>query len=399
MSGPQKTYVIEPSKRKPRVDVDLPPGDGTSQGTAGNDGTSSALRSADRRPGWPLLLLYCTGPFAIFATSRGRRSRPWAIAAVLSVLIGLVTLWRWEAVVSATFAGSREAVAFLLAACVAAVGMTAVWARGVFLIGRQEGARVRRIPEFLKRPAGSGILGAAMPGLGLMISGRSRQAAAVLWMVCLALVSILILSQADWLWRFNRQAGALAAAPRTLEYLFIGLAVCALLGAVSWVVQALEGMRRATKGNGHAAAMRTGAAIAVLCVAVAVAGLSLEGRTFAASLDSAAQAMSGEGFEIAPILMAEAAMRLDSSRPAYTAHAIAIYESAGKGGRADLLRRSLVQRLAPCIGVLEEQGLVTRAQAGDQPAPSRAQKEPFPAELLLPAELLIGPQAQSPFGP
>lgn len=403
MSGPQKVYVIEPKKPKSRVDLDLPPAGRSGQGATGNDGASSSARensrTADRRSGVPLLLLYCTGPFAILATTRGRRSRPWVAAAILSILLGLLTLLRWEAVVSATAVGSRDAVALLFAACVSAIGMAAVWARGVFLIGRQEGARVRRIPDLLKRPAGTGILGAVMPGIGLLISGRSRHAAAVLWMVCLSLVSALVLSQADWLWRFNRQAGALATAPRTLEYLFIGLAVGALLGAVSWVAQAIDGMRTSAKGNGHAAAIRTGTAVAVLCVALAVAGFALEGRDLAVSLDDAAAALHEEGLEIVPLVMIEGAMRLDPSQPAFTAHAIALYESVGMTGSALVLRRALVERLEPCITVLEEEGIVTRVSAAEPGSPEHAIGRQESAGRLLPAELMLAPQAQTPFVP
>lgn len=403
MNGPQKVYVIKTNKSKAHVDLDLPPGNVASSGAMGSEGSSSAARdgtrSSDRRSGALLLLLYCTGPFAILATSRGRKSRPWVLAAVLSVLVGLVTLSQWNAFVSATDSGSREAVITLVAACVSIVGIFAVWARGVFLIGRQEGARVRRIPEILKRPAGTGILGAVMPGLGLLISGRSRRAAAVLWMVCMTLVSALILSQADWLWRFNSQAGALATEGRTLEYLFVALAACALLGAVSWLAQALDGMHNAAKGNGRVAAMRAGAAITILFASFVVAGLALEGRDLAAGCDDAAGIMHEEGLEVVPLILAEAAMRLDPSLPAYTARAIALHEAAGNDGTALVLRRSLVDRLEPCIGMLEQEGLVLRAEPAPGPSPAPVERSAAPAVRLLPAELLISPQAQMPFGP
>jgi hypothetical protein len=305
----------------------------------------------------------------------------------------------WEPVVTGSAGGSRSAVALLITACVALVAGFAAWARGIFLIGRQEGARIRRIPDILKRPAGAGFLGAVMPGLGLLISGRSRQAAAALWMVCVTLISMLILSQADWLWRFDRKAGALAAGGRALEYFFIFLTVCGLLGVVSWIAQAIDGMRHSAKGNGQVAASRAGLLIVVSVAVFAVWTIAFEGGPMAKMLDLNAASLHEEGFEIVPLVMSEAAMTLDSSRPAYTAHAIAMYESAGRYDRALVLRRSLVDRLEPCIGVLEEEGLVTRALANRRSEIEDAGDVPAQADRVLPAELTIFSGTPSPFMP
>lgn len=407
MSGPRKEYVIDPVKPKPRIDLNLPPMRGANEGAIEADAASEettrnvpraqGLRMPERRSGLPLLLMCCAGPLAIFATSRGRRSRIWPLSAVLSVLLGGFTALLWDPVVGQTAAGSRGAVTLLVAACAATVAGFAAWSRGIFLIGRQEGARIRRIPELLKRPGGTGLLGALVPGLGLLISGRARQAAASLWIVCAALVSAMILSQADWIWRFDRRAGALAAGGRALEYFFVFLAVCALAGALAWIAQALAGMRHSPKGDGRTAAARAGAAIAVSLAAIAAWSLLFERGPMAERLDRAASVLHEEGLEFVPVGMAEAAMRLDSSHPEYTARAIEIYERAGRYDEATALRRSLVERLAPCIGLLEEEGLVVRASTLSRTAPAGSAGEAVPAGRLLPAELLIAPQ--TPFVP
>lgn len=403
MSGSQKVYVIDSGKRKPSVDLNLPPDNAPAKGAAGNYLASSAAREkarqVGRRSGVPLLLLYCSGPFAIFATPQGRRGRAWMITALLSVILATVAMRSWGPVVSPAWDGSRSALVLLIAACAALIAGFAAWARGVFLIGRQEGARVRRIPEWLKRPAGTGMLGLLVPGLGLLVAGHARRAAAALWVLCATLVSVLILSQADWLWRFNRQAGALALSSRALESIFIATGVCALLGAVLWIAQALVGVRCAAKGNGPAAAARASAVLAVLCAAFIVTGLASRREPLADALDYAARALHAEGLEIVPLAMAEAAMRLDPSQPAYMANAAALYESAGHSDKALTLRRVLIERLEPCIGVLEEEGLVVRAAKTAQPVPVQAAGPADPAEMLLPAELLIVPRLQDPFGP
>lgn len=409
MSGQRKEYVIDPARLKPRVNMTLPPMRGANEGTAGDDTPSAAASgsgrraraqsAAERRPGWPLLLWYCAGPFAIFATSRGRKERSWIAAALLSMILGAIAALSWDPLVSGTSTGSKSAVAVLVILCAALTAGFAAWTRGIFLIGRQEGARIRRIPDMLKRPAGTGLLGSVLPGLGLLVSGRPRQAAAALWMVCATLLSIMILSQADWLWRFDRRAGALSAGGRALEYLFIFLFVCGLLGVVSWVVQALDGMRHAAKGNGRTAASRTGVLILVSCAVFVSWSIAFERGNLAGMLDRSASALHREGLQIAPLVMSETAMRLDSSRPAYVARAISLYESIGAFDRALALRRSLVDRLVPCIAVLEEEGLVTRITAAAPPPGGDAIGGFDSGGRLLPAELMLLPQAPAPFGP
>ena len=402
MSGPNKVYVIDPTDPKVKVNVtsssrdsegelpeylqSSPEGEATGQGRARS-------RASEKQSGVPLILSYLTGPLSILATRRGRKSRFWAALSMFSVVLSIIVIWMWRGI---SYWSTREnpvgAVMIVLAAAAVISGFSA-WTRAVVLAGRHEGPRLRRSPDWIRSSFAAGIFGIICPGMGLFVAGRSKRAAATLWMTCMTVISALVLARAAWLWNFNSYAGAFAVRPDTLEYIFIFASAAAVLGGLAWVVQALNGARLAGRAaNRKTVSRRNWAAVALLVSMIAFSVLSRP-AVVAEALDGGAGAASSEGMRIIPLHLSRAAVRLDPSQPAYVIRAIGLYEKRGDHASAEVLRRGLIARLEPSIGLLEEEGIVVPTAWMNEgtviPASPDLDSVIEPASKVIPAEIMI----------
>jgi hypothetical protein len=401
MSGPNKVYVIDPVDPKVSVNVSSSGENGgelpeylqpSSNGVPDSRGTAQS-RTGDKQSGVPLILAYLAGPLSILATRRGRKSRFWAGLSVISMILSIFVIWMWRGISYWSTQENPVGAVMLIMAFAAAVAGFSAWTRAVVLAGRYEGARIRRSPEWLRSPLAAGLFGVICPGMGLFVAGRSRRAAAALWMACLTVLSLLVLTRASWLWDFNTYAGAFSLRPDTLEHVFILAGAAAVLGGLAWVFQALNGARLAVRANNRkAVSRRNWAAVALLISVVAFTFLSRP-AVVAEALDRGAASADAEGMRIIPLYLSRAAVRLDPSRPGYAIRAIELYEEIGDQAAADAMRRELVERLEPSISLLEEEGLVIPTawipEGEVIPAAPEIDTLSEPASAVIPAELLI----------
>ncbi len=403
MSGQNKVYVIDPKSLKGKArkspsfgenENDLPEYLRSSGDDGGSGQRTSQARTNDRQSGVPLIFSYLAGPLSLLATRRGRKSRFWSGVSVISVLIFLIVIWMWRGFSHWSTQENAVGAVMLIAVVVAAIAGFSAWTRAVVLAGRYEGTRLRRSPAWIRGPVAAGLFGIICPGMGLFVAGRSKRAAAALWMAFLTGISLLVLLRAAWLWNFNAYAGVFAVRPETLEYVLMGASAAVVLGGLAWVVQALNGARLAGRAsNRKTVSRRNWAAVALLISLIAFSILSRP-AVIAETLDRGAALASSEGMRIIPLHLSRAAILLDPSRPGYVIRAIGLYESNGNQVTADTMRRELIARLEPSVPLLEEAGIVIPTAwlpAGEDVIPADPDVGPVdaPVTKMIPAEMLI----------
>lgn len=402
MRGTTREYVIDPVKTSARGNRSSSSG-GSGKGLPeylqssldGGEGDSgkSQSRTNDKQSGVPLILSYLTGPLSVLATRRGRRNRFWAGLSVFSVVLAAIVIWMWRGLAYWSTQQNPVGAVMLLAAIVAVIAGFSAWTRAVVLAGRFEGPRLRRSPVWIRGQWAAGLFGIICPGMGLYIAGRSKHAAAALWMACITAISLLVLSRTEWLWSFNGHAGAFAVRPDLLEYILIGLSAAVVLGGLAWIVQALNGVRLAGRAPNRKAVSRKNWAAVALIVTVIVFPLLSRPADVAEALDREAAATGGEGMRIIPLHLSRAAVHLDPSRPEYVIRTIGFYEANGDQSTADAMRRELVARLEPSVPLLEEEGIVipTAVVPAGRIIPATPDIEAVdgPVTTTIPAESLI----------
>ncbi len=403
MNGTNKVYVIDPVDQKVSVDMSSSSGEDGKElpeylRPSGNSGRSgqgtSRVRTNDRQSGISLVFSYLAGPLSILATRRGRRSRLWVGLSIFSVILAIIVIWMWMGLSCWSTRENPVGAVILLAAAVSVISGFSAWTRAVVLAGRYEGPRLRRSPDWIRRPLAAGLFGIICPGMGLFVAGRSKYAAVFLWMACVTVISLLFLSKAIWLWNFNAYAGAFAVRPDTLEYVLIITSAVAVLGALAWVVQVLNGVRLAGRvSNRKTVSRKNWASVMLLSSIIAFSALSRP-TMIAEALDRGAAVASSEGMRIIPLHLSLAAIRFDQSRPGYVIKAIGLYEDYGDQVTADVMRRDLIDRLEPSVPLLEEEGVVI-SKSGNLygamtiPAALDVRIMDGPMITKIPAELLI----------
>jgi hypothetical protein len=190
------------------------------------------------------------------------------------------------------------------------------------------------------------------------LTGHHRRAACAAWLSGLLAVSVFILSRAAWLWSWNRGAGAEALEGTTLEHIFIGMGMACIVGAIAWIVQALDGGRLAEHRFQQSGRHTSGGAAFALLAALAMFALLFQPASVAETLDDLALSAEYEGFLLLPLHAELAAMRLDPSRPVFAVRAAELYEELGREENAWIIRSELVARWKPCIGALRRHGLL-----------------------------------------
>jgi hypothetical protein len=353
------------------------------------------------------ILAYLLGPLAGFVTPAGRLSRGWTFLAVFSAAAWIASSWMATPLLERVREGNPLGWAEALAAVVFLVTGFLAWCRGLVLATPRRAS----VPQtgWTTQPWLVGTLGMIAPGLGLSIVGRSRRAAIALLNAGFLVLCVLVLFAAGSLWMGTE------AMPRirpVLEWTFLGAAMGAFLGAVAWVVLALEGVRlvpgpkRVAKRWG-----RWGDAFAVaLLVSVVAFALLFRPAPLARQMDEAGVSLTESGYRLIPGFVFGAAMRLDPSQTLYVLHAAELEEAAGHEESAIELRRDLEQRIQPVLAK-DAEGVVETEPPADAPAPwvalppgMTATALPAPALALpVPRPPLNGPRtgveaAQPPWG-
>jgi hypothetical protein len=314
-----------------------------------------------------LALTWACGPAALLLTAEGRRHRGWlalGIAATLSAaLLVLVPYARFV-----TWTGQSTPLAWGSLALLATSGGFSAWSRAVLLAGGRL-PPAHRLPRLLRSRIAVGALGLLAPGCGLLAGGSRWRAALWLWALWPAALGLLVLRAGAGMWQHLAATVPDRAASDLLEHVLLLAAVGVTLGAIAWLVQALEGARRVApvpalgRGRGDWFAV----ALGLSCLGLAVGGSP--GRA-ARQLGDAAVVLRAEGLSVIPLWLAQAADRLDPARAEYAVLAIALHEQRGDADGAAALRERLDMGLASYVALRERPAADSggRRGAGAQPA-------------------------------
>jgi len=164
-----------------------------------------------------------------------------------------------------------------------------------------------------------------------------------------------LLSRAGWLWNLNSGSQRAGLPGSVLEWVFLAAAALIATGGLFWVVQALEGLRRAQPGNARGSSRAAWTAGALL-VTLMVSCFAFRPDGVARNLDQQAFSLEAGGYRVIPVLMTCAATRLDPSHPEYALHTVNLYEMSGQTARAERARAKLDRQLSPYVNTLRREG-------------------------------------------
>ncbi len=169
---------------------------------------------------------------------------------MLCVAGGGVAFWQASAPASSVWAMIRSGVLNALDL----VSMTAVWflaagfcwGWGVAEAGQELRAKIT-LPGSCQTPALVGWVGCCAPGAGLVLAGHPERGGAVAAATGSIMAAPLILAEAPSLWQAKLACGRAGTPGVALEWILVGAAVAAVVGAFLWVVQLLDGIRLASR--------------------------------------------------------------------------------------------------------------------------------------------------------
>lgn len=330
-----------------------------------------------------LALTWLCGPAALLLTPAGRRHRGWLALGLSATAAGAFLLVVPYARLVA-WTGLSTPLAWSSLAALATAGGFSAWARAVLLAGTRL-PPPHRLPRLLRSRAGVGAIGLLAPGCGLLAGSGRWHAALWLWALWPAALGAMALRAGPDMWRHLATTIPDRAATDLLEHALLLSAVAVLLGALAWLVQALEGARRVApvpalgRGRGDWFAV----ALGLSCLALAVGGSP--GRA-ARHLGDAAAILQAEGLTVIPLHLAQAAQRLDASRSEYAVLAIALHEQRGDAARAAAVRDRLEQGVAGYVAL--------RARGGTGSGPGRGATAAGLDPAQPPGDLLYGTMAR-----
>jgi hypothetical protein len=345
-SGSPKVYVIKkPGSSGPPEPIpstqDEP---GTqSHGNPSNSVSQSRMvkQTNPRESRKALTLAYLVGPVTISRWLSGRSSLLWSALGFGSVLTGFCLLMlrsRFDAWVETTSFGLLWWFV-IVPPLVLLIGF--VWARSVTAAGRLNPVAFSRLPKRLRSPAAVAAAGVLVPGLGLTLTGRSRLAGCAFLLVAPLAAAAVVFSRWHWLWDRSRTPVPAGVSGHGLEVVFVATIAVASVSAILWLIQALDGARRVSSSRSlvvaDTASLALLASLAVFAVAFRPASLAL-------NLHSTAVTLRSDGYQLIPLGLNEAAVRLDPATPAYLAEAVELYGAVGMWDKAREKSRLLEER-------------------------------------------------------
>ncbi|MBU8871553.1 MAG: hypothetical protein KOO60_11875 [Gemmatimonadales bacterium] len=299
-----------------------------------------------------VMLTYLLGPFALLLTGRGRQNRTWLFTGCSSGLVGLGLMVGRGSIMAGIESGLAIVMLGLLTVLVVMAGFSA-WARALVLTKDPDPAvramQHQAFPSWLHKPWVLGSLGFLAPGLGLLLAGRARRAAAVLWACQLGVLAGLVVLHARWIWQVNVSSDIGALDPNRLEVIFMGAALACLLSGMGWVGLALEGGRQAASAHGGSRLPRGDWYSLALVASLAVFAFTADPVMVAEGLDAQGQRLQELGYRVIPLTMSVAAHRCDPSRARYAIQAVDLYAELGHGDKAEELRSRLDQNLGDFV--------------------------------------------------
>lgn len=331
----QKVYVIE--ETRPSASRRSAPATGGDRSTRGSGRRDTETPRGDKS--WPIALrAYILGPVNLVLWPGGKRRAAWAIVgAVAMVAVACLWIW-WQPFSEIAARDGRGAVLWASSVALAVLLLATAWARAV-----AASAPVRRWPRLLRRSIVVCAAGLALPGLGLLVAGRPSRSAAAVWFLGLTAAAIMVARQ--WLEIAPLVSGGTdGLTARTFEGVLMVAAGCMVVGAMAWLVQALDGLRLSSAVR-RSSTTADGLALA-LVVSLTVLVATYRPTALASDLESAAVKLHSHGLRIIPLVLYESASRLDPGTPAYLAGAAQLHDELGSSETADARRELLRERAA-----------------------------------------------------
>jgi hypothetical protein len=318
-------------------------------------GSGESCRSPDRPKRSRFLAAYLLGPLAPAILFRGRSRVLWSAVGLVSTAAAAVAACRWSPLVSRCRATPGGDAIFVLLVCGILLPMVCVWCRCIAAVPSHRSKADSRGPA--RNPLILALAGTVIPGLGLHLAGHPKRAAWAFALVAPTLVCLAVLGNWTWLWRGDGSSAGLGT-----EAALIAAALVLLLATLTWIVQALDGARRvATRPNPGLSSF--------LCVALLVSLAVLSGtfrpEPIAGSLHDASTSLAAEGFLVIPLVLSEAAGKIDPADPLHIAQAAALCESLGLADAASERRRVLEQRTRKYLEVVRNEPSAG-ARSGDR---------------------------------
>lgn len=338
--GSQKVYVIKHGSPNPATTTSP----GSSQpASAGKSRKSGSVTASTPRSWKPLITAYLLGPVTVSRWVTGPRGAAWAAAGALLVITAFL-LALFHSRFDAWLGNSSDGVLawFLIVPLLVAATGT-VWARSVTAAGRRCPATLSRLPRLLRSAVALAVLGALIPGLGLMLTGRVKRAGWAFALIIPAGVTVAVLLRWQWLWDVSRSTINPGLSGAALEVVLLSTVSIAALSALAWIVQALDGARRAGHSPSHVFADAAGA---TLIVSLIVFTAAFRPVTVARNLNASALPMRHANYRLIPLAVTETASWLDPANPVYIADAAELYRALGNREKAREKREILEQRAA-----------------------------------------------------
>ncbi len=330
--------------------------------------------AACRHPERLLVATYLLGPFAMLLTPQGRRDRKWSSSALLAGAAGLFLLIRWGSVQTRMAVGESSVMWFIAAGAV--IGLSLVtWSRAIVVTGRMLGApQTHRLPYWLRQPWATGLAGLVVPGLGHLIAGRARRAAAALCLLGPTLVAALILTHADRLWLGHQALGVNGSSGLALERVFLLAAATLVLGGLTWVALALDSARLQGVAPALCRRQRGDWFAGALVLTLIVSAVALRPAGMAQRLDHYAVALQDEGLQLVPLWLERSAAERDPAQPIYMLRCADLYAALGQTRRATRLRENLDERWVTYATMLRAENWTEAAQSAETAARQRVTK-------------------------
>lgn len=307
-------------------------------------------------PWFALALTFFLGPLSLLL--RMGEERTWRLAALGCGIIAAAAAWFRPGILEVLLKGPLAVLGFGAVLCVVVLLIFSTWSRAVLLAGRDIYANPHRLPQWIYTPAAIGVVGLMVPGSGLLLAGHMKRAAAALWAPILVGISTLLLMSAPEVWNRHQQLRGDGTFNSALEAFFLVAVAAGMLGLISWVVQALDGLRVALAWrNQKAPARRSDWVAAALLASMLALIITANPSDLARNLDDLVVSSQEAGLRVIPLGLGQAAMRLDSSHPVYAMHVAGLYEDLGQHQAATNLMRKLRARWLPYEQMMASGGM------------------------------------------
>lgn len=292
-----------------------------------------------------LLGTYALGPLGLLLDPIARRNLAWTGIAVFSGLAWTALALRGVSLLDASTRPMILLGTLGLLALAAVLGGIA-WSRAIWF-GADSARRSRRWPpELLGFPPVAFVVSLVAPGLGFALAHRPGRAALTVLGVPSTVAAGLVLWRSQAIWQAT--SGVSPTLRLGLEAGFIAAAAVAVVGAIAWVAQALDGTVQVAGREGPRP-LGTQLALALVIALVAFMGF-LNPHEAARNLDGVAEGFQVDGYRILPVELTRVAVALDPGDPVYGLHLADRYEARGEDLAARSVRRELRERWSVVAG-------------------------------------------------